>query len=188
MSLILVGTFIIVLFLAVFVIFVILYNKFQRLQNGSEACLGQIKVALKKRLDMISQLVEIVKSYASFEKEVLVKITEMRSLAGRIDKVEDIKRIYEESRGILGKILLVVENYPNLKTSENVTKLMNSIKDVEDEIARQRYTYNNIVQDYNTRRGTIPSNFVAYLFRFHKLEYLQFEEEVEKRPDAEWNK
>ena len=158
------------------------------MKNGAEAGISQIKVALKKRLDMISQLVEIVKSYAKFEREVMENISKMRSSIGAINTPEDISNLNNESKRILNNILAVVENYPNLKASENVKDLMNAITSVEDEIARQRYTYNNIVQDYNTRVTSIPSNIVAKIFSYKKLEYLQFEDEVNKRPDAGWNK
>ncbi|MCX6665588.1 MAG: LemA family protein [Euryarchaeota archaeon] len=169
------------------IVLVVFYNKFQVLKNGSEAGLSQIKVALKKRLDLISQLVEIVKSYAAFERGVFEKITELRSRLSETASAEHVRTIDEQSKNILDKIMVMVENYPNLKASENVTQLMSTVTDVEDEIARQRYTYNNIVQDYNTRRETFPSNMVARMFTFKKLEYLQFEDAVNTRPDGKWN-
>lgn len=168
-------------------ILISIYNRFQRLRNAAEATLGQIKVALKKRLDMINELVEAVKSYAKFERETLEKITEMRTRVLKVSDVNDVQRIDRESRGILGNILVTVERYPDLKTSETVKSLMSAVKEVEEEIARHRYTFNNIVQEYNTKASTFPSNFVAGLFGIKKrLEYLQFEEEVERRPDLGW--
>ncbi len=162
-----------------------IYNRFQSLKNGSLATLGQIKVALKKRLDMISQLAESVQSYAKFEKGTFEKITEMRASVMKAD-TGAIANIEAESRRILGNILVSVENYPNLKTSETVKPLMDAVKEIEDEIARHRYTYNNIVQEFNTMADVVPSNIVASMFRFTKLEYLQFEEEISKRPDLKW--
>src|SRR3972149_12269978 len=96
-----------------------IYNRFQSLKNGSLATLGQIKVALKKRLDMISQLFDSVQSYAKFEKGTFEKITEMRAGILKADS-GGIANIEAESRKILGNILVYVENYPNLKTSEPV--------------------------------------------------------------------
>jgi len=179
---------IVVIIICIILVFIFIYNKFQRLKNGAEAGISQIKVALKKRLDMISQLVEIVKSYAKFEREVLENIAKMRSSIGEINTPQDINKVNNQSKRILNNLIAVVENYPNLKASENVKDLMNAITDVEDEIARQRYTYNNIVQDYNTRVGSIPSNLIAKICSFKKIEYLEFEEEVSKRPDTAWNK
>jgi LemA protein len=188
MLLTVVGVLICLVAVVLAVLLIVFYNKFQVLKNGAEAGLSQIGVALKKRLDMISQLIEIVKSYAKFERGVFEKITEMRSRIAQTETAEDLRKIDEESKGILDKILAVVENYPNLKASENVANLMTAVTEVEDEIARQRYTYNNIVQDYNTRCAAFPSNMVARIFAFKKLEYLRFEDEVSKRPDGSWNR
>jgi len=80
----------------------------------------------------------------------------------------------------------VAENYPDLKTSGTVVSLMDSVKGLEDEIARHRYTYNNIAQEFNIRCDTIPSNIVARIMGLLKMEYLQFEEEAEKRPKIEF--
>jgi len=177
-----------ILLICIILVFIYIYNKFQRLKNGSEAGLSQIKVALKKRLDMISQLVEIVKSYAKFERQVMENITRLRSSIGEINKPQDINKVNNESKRILNNLIAIVESYPNLKASENVKDLMKAITDVEDEIARQRYTYNNIVQDYNTRVSSIPSNLVAKICSFKKIDYLEFEDEVNKKPDTAWNK
>ncbi len=163
------------------------YNRFQTLRNGAEATLGQVQVALKKRLDMISQLVESVKSYAKFEKETLEKVTELRSSVLRPQGASELGRIERESRGLLGNLLLTVESYPELKTSEVVQELTASIRAVEDELARHRYTYNNIVQKFNTKTDTFPSNMVARTFGFQKMDYLEFEEGVNERPDVSWN-
>ena len=181
-SILVVGIILLIL-ISILVVFVLIYNKFQVLQNGAEAGLSQIKVALKKRLDMISQLVEVVKGYAKFEKNVMENITKMRSLVGQNITTNEIDKITIESKNILERILLVVEKYPDLKASKNFTDLMNAIKDVENEISRQRYTYNNIIQEYNTRLGVIPSNFVAKMLSYEKLEYLQFEENVNNKPE-----
>ncbi len=163
------------------------YNRFQTLKNGAEATLGQVQVALKKRLDMISQLVESVKSYAKFEKETFEKITELRSSLMRSRSPEDVNRVGRELGALLGNIMLTVENYPDLKTSQVVKDLTSSIKSVESELARHRYTYNNIVQEFNTKIDTFPSNLVAGVFNFTKMGYLEFEEEIQRRPDVSWS-
>ena len=168
-------------------LFITIYNKFQRLNNGAEAGLSQIKVALKKRLDMISQLAEVVKGYAKFEKNVMENITKMRSLFSQDITIKEIDKINGESKNILERILAVVENYPDLKASKNFFDLMNAIKDIEGEISRQRYTYNNIVQEYNTKLDVIPSNIIAKLLSYKRLEYLKFEKDVDIKPDMGLN-
>jgi len=142
-------------------------------------------VAMKKRLDMIEQLLGAVKSYAKFEQETFTKVTAMRAAVATAGP-GDLNKVEAESRSIFGRLLAVAENYPDLKTSGTVTSLMDSVKGLEDEIARQRYTYNNISQEYNTMIDTIPSNFVGKIMGLIKLQYLQFEEAIENAPKIEF--
>ncbi len=162
-----------------------IYNRFVSLRNSSEATLGQIRVAMKKRLDMIDQLLGAVKSYAKFEKETLERVTAMRASVATAGP-GDLNKVEAESRSIFGRLLAVAENYPDLKTSTTVTSLMDSVKGLEDEIARQRYTFNNISQEFNTMVDTIPSNFVAKMMHLAKIEYLQFEEAIKTPPKIEF--
>jgi LemA protein len=188
--------------LAVFIVivfyFITIYNRQQSLKNGAFATLSQIRVAMKKRLDMVEQLVDMVKSYAHFEKETLEKITRMRTDLSNADP-GDIRKINSDSLSLLADIRAVAESYPALKTSDAVINTMNAIRDVEDEISRHRYTYNNIIQELNTMIDTLPSSFVASSAGLTKQDYLSFEvdelrragyltsEEIEpRRPDAGW--
>jgi LemA protein len=98
----------------------------------------------------------------------------------------DLNKVEAESRSIFGRLLAVAENYPDLKTSTTVTSLMDAVKGLEDEIARQRYTFNNISQEFNTMMDTIPSNFVGKMMHLTKLEYLQFEEAIKTPPKIEF--
>ena len=134
---------------------------------------------------MIEQLLGAVKSYAKFEQETFTKVTAMRASVATAGP-GDLNKVEAESRSIFGRLLAVAENYPDLKTSGTVTSLMDSVKGLEDEIARQRYTYNNISQEYNTMIDTIPSNFVGKIMGLIKLQYLQFEEAIENAPKIEF--
>jgi len=165
--------------------FVGVYNRFFTYKNAAEATLGQIRVAMKKRLDMIEQLLGAVKSYARFEKETLEKVTQMRAsvLKGTPGELNAIER---ESRSLLGTLIATAEAYPDLKTSTTVMSLMDSVKSLEEEIGRQRYTYNNIAQSFNTMMDTIPSSFVGRIIGLLKLEYLQFEEAIATPPKVEF--
>ena len=109
-----------------------IYNRFYSLKNSSEATLGQIRVAMKKRLDMIDQLLGAVKSYAKFEQETFTKVTAMRASVATAGP-GDLNKVEAESRSIFGRLLAVAENYPELKTSQTVTSLMDSVKSLEDE-------------------------------------------------------
>lgn len=164
--------------------FVSIYNRLYGLKNSGEATLGQVRVALKKRLDMIEQLVESVRTYATFERDTLEKITRLRAEVSRVG-AEGLRDIDRESRTILGNITAVAESYPDLKTSNTILNLMDAVKSVEDEIARHRYTYNNIAQEYNIMQDTIPSRYVAGAIGLTKIQYLEFEEESERRPRIE---
>ncbi len=177
---------IIILIIIVLVIWAVgIYNRFFSLKNSSEATLGQIRVAMKKRLDMIDQLLGSVKSYAKFEKETFEKVTAMRASVATASP-GDLNKVEAESRSIFGRLLAVAENYPDLKTSTTVTSLMDAVKGIEDEISRQRYTYNNISQEFNTMMDTIPSRFIGRMIGLVKLEYLQFEEAIKTPPKIEF--
>ncbi len=145
----------IILILGLIALFVSIYNRLYRLRNSAEATLGQVRVALKKRLDMIEQLLEAVKSYAKFERETFESVTRLRGAVFTAGP-GDLREIDRESRRILGGIMAVAESYPELRTSETVSVLMDSVKEVETEVARHRYTYNNIVQEFNIMLDTIP--------------------------------
>jgi LemA protein len=139
---------------------------------------------MKKRLDLIGQLVDAVKGYIQFERATFEKIASMRAEMFKV-RTEDLGSVDRESRAVLGNILALAERYPDLKASATVLKLMEAIKDVEDEIARQRYTYNNIVQEFNIMLDTVPSAYVARAVGLSKIEYLRFEDEIERPPKVE---
>jgi LemA protein len=180
-----IGGLILLILIGFVLYFIGIYNRFFSLKNSSEATLGQIRVAMKKRLDMIDQLLGAVKSYAKFERETLEKVTAMRATVGSAGP-GDLNEIERESRSILGRLIAVAENYPDLKTSTTVMNLMDAVRGVEEEIARQRYTYNNISQQFNTLVDVIPSNIVARLLGLQKLTYLEFEEAIATPPKIEF--
>lgn len=183
LSSILIPTVGLIIILAIVLYVFSMYNRLFRLRNSSSATLGQIQVALKKRLDMIEQLLDTVKSYAQFERDTFETITNLRT-AVFTGGVQELRDIDQQSRRILGGIFAVAENHPSLRTSEPVGNLMNAVKDLEGEIARHRYTYNNIIQEYNIMLDTIPSKYVASSLGMAKIEYLEFEEDIEQRPST----
>jgi len=168
-----------VLLLGLYIAF--LFNRLYRYKNASDANLAQIRVAMKKRLDMIEQLLGAVKSYIRYERGVFETVSEMRAKVFNAG-ASGLSEIDRESRSITGGIFALAEAYPEVKANETVNKLMDAVVSVEDEIARHRYTYNNIIQEFNTMVDTIPSNLVARGVGLDKLDYLQFEEDVEAAP------
>jgi LemA protein len=166
--------------------FINIYNNFKKFSNAAEANLGQIKVAMKKRLDMIEQLLGAVKGYVKHEREIFENIAKLRQ---GIETAESDKlgHIEQQSRTLTGSLLAVAEAYPDLKASESVQQLMEAVIEVEDEIARHRYTFNNIVQQYNTMQETIPSNLLAGYAGASKMGYLEFDEKIDNPPDISVN-
>jgi len=164
--------------------FVNIYNDFKKYRNAADATMGQVKVAMKKRLDMIEQLLGAVKGYVKHERDLFESIARLR--AG-IDTAENLGELETETRTITGSLLAVAEAYPDLKASEGVQNLMEAIIDVEDEIARHRYTFNNVVQEYNTMQETIPSSLLAGYAGASRLGYLEFKEKIENPPDISVN-
>jgi len=162
------------------------YNRLVKYRNAADANIGQIKVALKKRLDMVEQLLGAVRGYVKHEREIFENIARLRAGVGDA-AASGLNEIDRQSRDIVNNLLAVAEAYPDLKASENVAKLMEAIVNVEAEIARHRYTYNNVVQEFNTMVDVFPSNLVAGAMKAAKLSYLEFEETIQKAPTVSVN-
>lgn len=161
-----------------------LFNRLQRYRNAADANLSQIQVAMKKRLDLIDQLLEAVKGYTRYEREVITTLTSMRSRVMRAG-TDDLPEIDRTSRSFAGALLAITEAYPDLKAQTVVQRLMDALVTVEDEVARHRYTYNNIVQEVNTMVDTLPSSVVARFSGMEKLSYLAFDDAVAATPSIE---
>jgi len=164
-------------------LFIRIYNQFLLLKNSSEASLSQVQVGMKMRLDMIEQLLESVKNYTTFERDVFSQIAALRSMvnSGGAGNLIDIDR---GSQVMFGRLLAVAENYPDLKSSSAVLYMMDNITRVEQEIANHRYAYNDISRQFNSLVDTIPSNIVARVLGFKKMQYLDFGTSVEAVPSG----
>lgn len=127
---------------------------------------SNMDVYLKKRWDLIPNLITVVKSYAQHEKDVFTKISELRSIAyNQIPENKKInlnQKLYSE----LNKIMVIVEAYPELKTNENFLKLNTQLIEIEDDIANSRKYYNAVVREYNTKIETFPNSIIAKIFNF----------------------
>ena len=158
-----------------------LYNKLVVLRNRTENGWAQIDVQLKKRHDLIPNLVETVKGYAAHEKEVFTKVTEARagavSASGRAEKGQAENML----TSTLKSLFAVAENYPELKANENFKLLQEELSGVESKIAYARQFYNDSVYSYDNAMETFPNNVVAGIFSFKTIPYFQAEE-GEKEP------
>ena len=177
------GWIILIVILVLLVIYLIsTYNSFVRLRNSVREAFSTMDVYLKKRWDMIPNLVETVKGYAKHEKETLEGVIKLRNSAyDSMSPEEKIATNQELSRGIT-KIMALAENYPELKANTNFTDLSNQLARVEEDIANSRKYYNAVVRKYNDKVEMFPSNLVASIFGF-KLEKM-FEIVEEERENV----
>ncbi|HNW16336.1 MAG TPA: LemA family protein [bacterium] len=181
-ALIFVGAlFLLVLFAAV--IFIGIYNALVVLRNRVKNSWSQIDVQLKRRHDLIPNLVETAKGYMKHENETFVKVTEARSKAmnaGNSGSVKDIGAAEADLSGSLAKLLLTVENYPELKANQNFLALQEELTSTENKIAFSRQAYNDDVMMFNNKIEMFPSSIVAGMFNFEKSEFFEIEDKQEK--------
>jgi LemA protein len=151
----------------------IAYNGLVTLRNQVQNAWRQIDVQLRRRHDLIPNLVEAVKGYMQFERDTLTQVVEARAKA--ISAPDQASRIAAENQltGGLGRLLAVMENYPQLKSDQNVLKLQEELTTTENQIAFARQAYNDSVMQFNTRIESFPTNLLASNFGFRQAEYFQ---------------
>ncbi len=162
------------------------YNGFVVLKARIQEALSGIDVQLKRRADLIPNLVETVKGYAKHEKEVFENVTQARASLLSATNLKDKAEANNQLTGALKSLFAVAENYPELKASENFKELQRQLEDTEDKIAYSRQFYNSNVLDYNTKVRTFPSNIIANLFNFKEYEFFQATEEEKKKVEVKF--
>ncbi len=157
------------------------YNSFVRLKNNIEEAFSTMDVYLKKRYDLIPNLVETVKGYAKHEKETLEKVIAARNACAQANSMDD-KIASEANLGnVLKQLAVVVEKYPELKADKNFNDLQNTLKQLENEIASSRKYFNGVTKTYNTRREVFPSNIIARWFKFEKKPLFEVDSAEERK-------
>jgi len=159
---------------------VLTYNRLIALRNRVKESFSDIDVQLKRRYNLIPNLIEAVKGYAAHEKGVLEKVTEARTRAMGASGVHGKAEAENMLTGALKSLFAVSENYPDLKASANFLELQRELRDTEDKIQAARRFYNNTVMSLNNKVETFPSNFIAKGFNFKKEEFFELEEEAAK--------
>lgn len=160
-----------------------IYNKLVRLRNTVRSSWSDIDVQLKKRHDLVPNLVETVKGYAAHEKSVFEKVTGARSMAMQAVSPADKAKAENMLGDTLKSLFAVAEAYPELKASANFTQLQNQLQELENNIEYARRYYNAVVRDYNIMTESVPSNIVASMFKFKREEFFELEEPgVERKP------
>ena len=180
---------IVVIVIAVVVVLVLvgLYNGLVTRRNRIDEAFGQIEVQLKRRHDLIPNLVQAVKGYMGFEQDVLTKVTEARANAVAAGAQGPAQQAQAENvlTGALRSLFAVVENYPDLKASTNVLQLQEELTTTENQISFSRQHYNATVLDYNNSIQTIPAVLIAGPFGFTKREFFDAEPEAANVPTVD---
>jgi len=172
--------------LVVGVMLVVVYNTMVRMRNLVDEGWSGIDVQLKRRYDLLGNLVETVKGYASHEKELFTKVTELRAAAAGAGNVQERAKAEEGLSGVLKSLFAVAENYPQLRANENFLELQKSLNDLESEIQMARRYYNGSVRDYNNTIQVFPNNLLAGPFGFGKRDYFEMAEAERAVPKVEF--
>ena len=156
------------------------YNGLIRLRNLKDEGWSGIDVQLKRRHDLVGNLVNTVKGYMAHEKDVLEEIAKMRSMAQNATGVAQAAQAEGMLSQALGRLFAVMENYPQLRANENVMQLQNTLTALEDEIQIARRYYNGTVREYNTRTEVFPASIIARQYGFQKADFFELDNVAER--------
>ena len=160
------------------------YNGLIKLKNRTDEAWSDIDVQLKRRYNLIPNLVETVKGYATHERELFEKVTKARANAMNAGTVEEHGKAENMLTGALKSLFAVAENYPDLKASQNFMELQKELSDTENKIQAARRFYNGNVRDFNIKIQTFPNNIIAGAMKFTEREFFEIEEEAAREPVA----
>lgn len=163
---------------AIALVLVMMYNSLVKLRTTVDSAWADVDVQLKRRYDLIPNLVETVKGYASHERETLDAVIQARAAAMGAQAPAAKAQAEGMLAGALKSLFALAEAYPDLKAQSSFQELQNALQDIERDIARSRQYYNAIVRDYNTKINQVPSNLIANAFRFEEREFFELEEEA----------
>ena len=172
---------IIAIIIVLAIAFVGMYNSFIKLKNSCEEAFSTMDVYMKKRFDLIPNLVETVKGYASHEKETLEKVMAARNGVQSAATVEEKMAQENVLTGTLKSLFAVAEAYPDLKANTNFLDLQDQLKSVEEDIANSRKFYNAVVKQFNTKCEMFPSNIIASMFHFERKPMFEVDSAEERK-------
>ncbi|HEX5468812.1 MAG TPA: LemA family protein [Gaiellaceae bacterium] len=155
---------------------IVLYNKLVRLRNRAENAWAQVDVQLRRRYDLIPNLVETVKGYASHERATFEEVTKARTAAQEARTVPQQAEAENMLTQAIGRLFAVAEQYPELRATENFQQLQAQLEETEQKIAVSRQVYNDTVLTYDNALETVPTNVVAGMFNFEPREYFEVDE------------
>lgn len=169
-----------------FVWLAVIYNTLFQSRLRVKEAWSQIDVQLKRRSDLIPNLVETVKGYAKHEREVFEKVTQARSALVSAHGPKEAAAAENLLTGALKSLFAVAENYPDLKASQNFLNLQEELSDTETKIAASRQFYNSVVLEYNTQIGIFPNFILAGIFRFTPAEFFETEEKEREKVEVKF--
>ena len=177
----------VVLVLIVALAAVVFYNRLVRLRNRAENAWAQVDVQLRRRYDLIPNLVEAVKGYAAHERGTFDEVTQARTAAQQAKGVAEQAEAENVLTAAIGRLFAVAEAYPQLRATENFQQLQAQLADVEQKIAVSRQVYNDTVLTYDNALETVPTNVVAGLFNFSPREYFKTEDATREAPAVQFS-
>lgn len=166
----------------VFIWLIAVYNSLIKLRNRTDEAWSDIDVQLKRRYNLIPNLVESVKGYAKHERELFEKVTKARTAAMGAQTVEEHGKAENMLSGALKSLFAVAESYPDLKANQNFLELQRELSDTENKIQAARRFYNGNVRDFNIKIEVFPNNLIAGMLNFTKKEFFEVEEEAAREP------
>jgi len=181
-----IGIILVVIIIVIVVYFISIYNSLVNLRNRVKNAWSQVDVQLKRRTDLIPNLVETVKGYAKHEKTVFENVTKARSSLMNAQTVKESAEANNMLTDALKSLFAVAENYPDLKASQNFMDLQGQLSETEDKIAYSRQFYNDTVMMYNNKCQMFPSNLVANQFNFQEAEFFEIAEAEKEVPKVEF--
>src|SRR3954466_12489890 len=161
------------------------YNRFTTQEEAIKGAWGEVQNQLQRRNDLIPNLVETVKGYATHEESVFKEIADARSKLLAAKSPEETIQAANQQTSALGRLLAVVENYPNLKANEQFNRLMDELSGTENRLSTARMRYNERLQDYNTSRRKFPGNVTAKMFGFKEYPYFEAPPSAQTAPKVD---
>ena len=183
-----ISTIIFLVILAVFVIAVIvIFNKLVKALNENIGAFSNVDVALKKRYDLIPNLIATIEEYTTHEDKVFIEVTELREKLKERLPVSKRQKLEDKLSEVMKNVFIEVENYPEIKSGENFLALQNGLEEVEKDIEEARKHYNEATRNYNILIQTFPNNILAKLFGFKQAEYFEVDFITRENVNVEFN-
>lgn len=180
-------TIIVIIILVILVVaYVAMYNGLVKYRNRAREFDSQIDVQLKRRTDLIPNLVETVKGYAKHEQETLTKVIAYRNNVTEADNLQDKVAADNKLTGALRQVFALAENYPDLKANQEFSQLMEELSNTENKVSYARQAYNSQVQQYDTAIETFPRNIIANIHHFASMNFIEIPEAEKEAPKVKF--